>query len=239
MCVLLTPTHLSCQALVLSPREAFESVSDDELVRLAAAKMKAARQNGYIGSVLSAVSPAMDPLRPCIQQSGEPHFLGIATLLGISPASSGWDLQAFVENNPLGSDNDAMMALQMLAVEYDEGGVNERFTSIIQGTVCIIGCASKMMQRAAQALGFDVPTGGSIGKLDCHIGGVPGSCSEASACVRYSPTAHSDFQFACLAPDDIVTLNGRHLTPADGCVPLQNGDICSVGARVFSFIVAV
>lgn len=158
-------------------------------------------------------------------------------LIGLSPSTFGWDLQDFVESSQLRSEQDVMAALQLLAVEYDDDGVNEKFRSVVQGTICVIGSADKITQQMSISLGLgSVPLGGSVGKLDCHIGGVPGSCSERAACIRYAPTACSRFQFSCLSRDDIVTLNGRRITPEMGSFPLVDEDICSVGARVFVFV---
>jgi len=82
--------------------------------------------------------------------------------------------------------------------------------------------------------------GGAVGKLDCHIGGVPGSCSEISACIRFTPCSKSDYKISCMAYDGIVTVNGKRvLAREEGDIPLQSGYIVSVGARVFSFITAV
>jgi hypothetical protein len=220
----------------------FESVADDDLLNLVSQKIKSARENGYIGSARSSIAPAIESIRPCLpmKSKGESRHLGIAMLMGISATSCGWDLQGFVEDSLLDSEHDTMSALQLLAVEYDDDGVNEKFASIIQGTVCAIGCADSKTQQAYRDLGFGtVPLGGTVGRLDCHIGGVPGSCSEVSACIQYAPTADSEFQIACMAYEDVVTVNGKRVTRDDGAAPLRNGDICSVGARVFSFIVAV
>ena len=220
----------------------FEKVSDSDLVAVASRNLNAAKGNGYVGSVSSATPPATESLRPALplEQGAEARSLGIALLLGISPTASGWDLQGFVEDSDLASEHDAITALQLLAVEYDEDGVNEKFTSIMTGHVCVIGCAGRKTQQAYQHLGLGtVPLGGAVGKLDCHVGGVPGSCSEVSACIRYAPTSSSDFQIACMASEDTVTVNGERLLHKHGSIPLRNGDVCSVGARVFSFIVAV
>ena len=110
-------------------------------------------------------------------------------LLGLSPSMYGWDLQEFVESCQLNSEEDVMLALQLLAVEYDDDGTNEKFRSLMQGSVCTIGSASKTTQLMYRKLGLGmVPLGGYVGKLDCHIGGTPGSCSERAALIRYKPT---------------------------------------------------
>jgi hypothetical protein len=156
-------------------------------------------------------------------------------LLGLPPSLFGWDLQDSVALNEYTSEQDTMAALQLLAVEYDEDGVNEKFRAIMQGSVCVIGSAS---QKIYEMLGLGrVPIGGVCGRTDCHIGGAPGSCSDTAACIRYYPTEISKFQFTCLSETDLVTLNGQRLTAEAGWFPLDNEDICSVGGRVFTFIV--
>lgn len=228
------------QAPILSRRENFEDIDDSELTASAAQKIKAARDARYSCAVSLSICPATAELRPClpVETSGE-LIVGCAMLMGVSPSSCGWDLQGFVEANQLESENETMTALQLLAVEYDEDGVNEKFTCVMQGTLCVIGCADRKSQQAYQSLGLgSPPIGGTVGKIDCHIGGFPGSCSEISACIRYDPCSESDFKIICLALNDIVTVNGKRLSREDGYVALRNGDICSVGARVFSFVQA-
>jgi hypothetical protein len=132
-----------------------------------------------------------------------------------------------------------MMAIQMLAVEYDDDGVNEKFSTVMQGSFCIVGRASDGLQRAYKTLGLGaIPLGGSAGKLDCHIGGIPGSCGESAACIRRSATADCPFRLSCLSEDDVVTLNGQRIAVESGSVPLFGDDVISVGARVFAFVPA-
>ena len=176
-----------------------------------------------------------------VKSASKTPCLGTALLLGISPTSSGLDLQGFIEASQLGMKHDATTALQLLAVEYGDCGVHDKFTSIVQGTVCVIGCANKKTQEAYRHLGLEtVPVGGAVGKLDCHFGGVPGSCSEISACICFAPCSEIDYKISCMAYDGIVTVNGKRvLAREEGDIPLQSGYIVSVGARVFSFITAV
>lgn len=219
----------------MSPRDSFDGKNDHDLMNIAAQKMIAARNAAYCASI-SAIAPsaAFESLRPCIPISGSAAPIGGVMLLGLPPSLFGWDLQDFVEANELTSEQETMAALQLLAVEYDEDGVNENFKCVIQGTQCTIGSAS---QKIYESLGLGrVPIGGVCGRTDCHIGGVPGSCSETAACIRYLPTQASDFQLSCLSNYDIVTLNGRRIMPETGSFPLFNEDICAVGARVFVFI---
>lgn len=226
---------LKCQ--ILAPRDVFERKTDAELSSMAASRLIAARKAFYCASIPSkAPSSAIEEFRPCIPIPSGMSIgpIGGAMLLGLTPSFYGWDLQDFVESNDIPSEQDKMEALQLLAVEYDDDGINEKFKCIMQGTVCIIGCAS---QKMYEELGLGkVPIGGVCGRTDCHIGGVPGSCSETSACIRYEPTDISDFQFSCLSSDDIVTLNGQRIMPDIGSFPLFNEDICTVGARVFTFL---
>lgn len=226
------------RATILSRYSLFETLDDLELMAIAAKRLKGARASAYISSPDAAMSPASPVLRPCLPIDST-HRVGIAMLIGLSPTSSGWDLQSFVDANGLSSRDHCLTALQLLAVEYDEDGANEKFISVIQGTVCVIGCANQKTRQAYQRLGLgSLPVGGTVGRIDCHIGGVPATCSESSACIRFAPTPESDFQMSCLAPGDVVTVNGRRLNQYEGSVPLRSGDICSVGARVFSFVVA-
>jgi hypothetical protein len=201
-------------------------MGEKDLMAIAAQRIQAARGGTFTG--------AKSFLRPCIPLSSQgPPRLGGAMLVGLPPSLFGWDLQDFVGSNELTSEQD-MEALQLLAVEYDEDGVNEKFKTILQGTLCIIGSAS---QKTYESLGLGrVPVGGVCGKNDCHIGGVPGCCSETAACIRYFPTAISHFQFICMSDSDVVIMNGRRLTKKTGWLPLSNEDICVVGGRVFAFI---
>jgi hypothetical protein len=220
---------------MMLPRDSFDGKNDHELLNIAVQKIVAARNAAYHASVsVIAPSAAVESLRPCIPVSGSAAPIGGVMLVGLPPSLFGWDLQDFVESKELTSEQDTMAALQLLAVEYDEDGVNENFKCVIQGTFCTIGSAS---QKVYESLGFGrVPIGGVCGRTDCHIGGVPGSCSETAACIRYLPSQASDFRLSCLSHDDIVTLNGRRITPDAGSFPLLNEDICAVGARVFVFI---
>jgi hypothetical protein len=223
------------RATILYRHGQFETLDDLELMAIAAKRLKGARDVLYNGSLMSLAPPVS---RPCLPEQST-NRAGIAMLVGLSPASCGWDLQAFVDTNGIRSKEYLMTAIQLLVVDYDEDGANEKFISVIQGTVSVIGCANQKTQQAYQRLGLGVPPiGGTIGRIDCHIGGAPATCSESSACIRFAPTHESDFQMSCLTADDVVSVNGRRLSHDEGSVPLCNGDICSVGARVFSFVVA-
>jgi hypothetical protein len=78
--------------------------------------------------------------------------------------------------------------------------------------------------------------GGTIGDIDCNIGGAPNSCSESAAMIQHLPTAASEFQLLANNDDDVVTLNGKRISVGMGSFPLFNEDICTVGSRVFVFL---
>ncbi len=61
-------------------------------------------------------------LRPCIPLSSslDSAPVGGAMLLGLSPSHFGWDLEDFVSTCELNSEQYTMIALKMLAVEYDD-----------------------------------------------------------------------------------------------------------------------
>jgi hypothetical protein len=220
---------------ILGPRDSLENLSDSELQALTAVRIQAVRKSSYcLDGYDNCPAPAIESVRCClpILDSRGIRPVGAAMLMGI-PATLSWSLQAFIHANGLESD-ESMTAVQMLAVEYDEGGVNEGFRSIMQGNVCIIGQANKRLLRHFRELGGgSAPVGCSIGELDCHIGGVPGTCSSRAACIRYTG---NEFQLACLNDKDIVTLNGKRITTEMKGLTLLNNDICSVGPRVFVFI---
>lgn len=227
----------------MSPPESFDGMDDSELMKMASMRLVSARELEYRASeALTSFSGVERSLRPCIPvapvvSSSVTHPVGGAMLLGLAPSFFGWDPEDFIARCELKSEQDTMTAIQMLAVEYDDGGTNTNFQTMVQSSVCVIGNATTSTQRLYKSLGLgSVPLGGSVGKLDCHIGGVPGSCSEKAACITHSPTTISEFQFACLSTADMVTLNGKRITAEMGCFPLYNEDVCTVGARVFVFL---
>ena len=203
---------------------------------MAANRIAAAQEKAYCVADYRTPSTVESWFRPCIPiNAPSTPPIGAAMLIGLSPAWFGWDLQEFVSSQD--TVYDPITAIQMLAVEYDEDGVNEKFQCVIQGTRTIIGRASEVTQSAYKSLGLgQAPLGGAIGKIDCHIGGVPKSCGEYAACIRYAPGEQSDFYIGCLSDDDIVTVNGQRVIPSSGSVPLSDEDVCTVGPRVFAFV---
>lgn len=220
------------KAQVLGPREKYASLSDAYLRIIAARRLHDARKGLYnLSDGDTFPSSGIEPVRPClpVASSGVDYPIGAALLLGI-PARLVWSLTDFLAEREIEND---VSVVQMLAVEYDDEGVNERFRSVMQGSVCIIGQASKRMLRQFQEIGGGaVGLGCGVGELDCHIGGAPGTCSPRAACVRYDGIV---FRLSCMNGRDIVTLNGEKVRSGEGVILFHN-DIISVGPRVFAFV---
>jgi hypothetical protein len=124
----------------------------------------------------------------------------------------------------------------LLALIRSECSLNTRFKTLIQETPCFIGKASQVPEQAAATPGlFEIDIGGAIGAIDCNIGGIDGSCSEIASCISYCHRK-KEFMFFSCTEDDIVTLNGIRLKSSMGRLTIKNGDVCSVGSRVFMFI---
>ena len=228
------------KAQMLTPRKAFEGNTDTQLLSSVRDRLLAAKRLGYgvlDGDPASFVQPEF---RPCYPHNSS--FLsmamnkGGALLVGLAPSLFGWVVETFVPTCDFESDSHETRSVDALTQEYDSGGYNESFRSVIQGTVCVIGRASAAKETACAELGLDVTIGSTIGDLDCHVGGVRGSCGESAATIQHSPTSTSDFQFMANNNTDLVTLNGKRIFANMGSFPLFNEDICSVGARVFVFL---
>ena len=227
------------KAHVLAPR--FDDVLDLELVESAARKLSAARHSSYCVSVDHDLVSVQETLRPCIPlaASNPPQVKCAAVLVGLSPSLFEWDLHSFVTSHCDVSKLDVMTSIQMLAVEYDEEGMNEKFSSAIQGSVTVLGRANETTAQAYRSLGLGaLPIGGSVGRIDCHVGGVLGSCSESAACITFSRqnSETSTFMLSCLSSSDTVTLNGQKISVDMGHQPLFNEDVISVGARVMTIL---
>ena len=230
--------HHVHQAVVLAPRAQFAELSDSELAEKAAARLIAARELNYCITELPIPAPVHFEFRPCAPVLSSPETLsGGAMLLGLSSLSFGWHTQAYLANRYFESDSEANEASSALVAQYGEGGHNESFRTMIQGTTTIIGCASSRSQRVFKSLGLGIPpAGGPVGSIDCHIGGSSKCCSETSASIRYVPTSSGDFQFSALSDDDFITMNGQRITPEMGSFPLFNEDVLTIGPRVFAFL---
>lgn len=226
------------KSISLAPCPQFAAISDVALGHLAAHRLVSARDMNYCLTDIQIPAPVDFKFRPCVPLESKAGDLeGGAMLLGVKPSHFGWNVDSILSKQFFTSDKEASQAASVLAADYDENGLNEKFCTLIQGTVTIIGCASSRMLRAYAALGLKTPpVGGPIGPIDCNVGGSSKCCSEIAALIRFVPTKHGDFQFSVLSSDDLITLNGQRITPELGSFPLFNEDICTVGSRVFVFL---
>jgi hypothetical protein len=229
---------VSFQVPILGPRDSFKAMGDEELEKMASTRITAFRKRDYVASDNPGQSPNDEGLHTCmpVKAGAKQVPSGGAMLLGVSSISFGWNVTDYIASQYFDSSEREETATSALTDEYDSDGYNERFRTVIQGTICVIGRSSKVAERFHSTLVGDVEIGGSVGKLDCNIGGTMRSCSEAAALIRYFPTTSSSFQFSTIAEDDLVTLNGQRITTSMGSFPLFNEDVCTVGARVFVFL---
>lgn len=183
-------------------------------------------------------APMVQEIRPCAPVQADKTTSGTAMLFGLSAGLFGWDVQSFISSCHFESIEESDEMCSLLEDEYEYEGTNELFRTVMQGSVCVIGRAGRNFERASEALGLgSVPLGGTVGDLDCNIGGINGSCSEAAAVIQHSPAGGSDFQFSAFTETkDVVTLNGQRINGNMGSFPLFNEDVCTVGARVFVFL---
>lgn len=226
----------AARAWSLAPREQYFVQSDAGLVEAAAPRIAAARKVNY--SVADPGHPAAvdDMLRPCINDTPGTQT-GAALLLGLSSALFEWSVDVFVSSRVFDSIAQEGDATCHLTAEFGEEGFNEFFHTLLQGPLTVVGNPGPATRKAHKHLGLGrIPIGSAVGEIDCSIGGTMLSCSETAASIRYAPTTAGEFQLNALNDDDIVTLNGRRITPGMGSFPLFHEDICTVGARVFVFL---
>lgn len=218
------------RALILGHSQELVSEPDAQLAREAGVTVKWKKKAFSRETLFDLV----EHLKPSVEAPGsvDQEFEAWAFLLGLRASMFEWDAMSVLNRSGLRSQ-DLDVARQKLAVEYDDGGLNDRFRSCMLGWVCIIGLASPETENSYEALGLgSPPLGGTIGMIDCHIGGAAGSCGENAACIRFDGYI---YQILCLAAHEIVSVNGKRLFPENGFVELNDGDICSVGCRVFLF----
>ena len=177
---------------------------------------------------------------------------GCALLLGLSSDDFGWKIESFIQNahHIVGNNHEKDSLNYALQSEFGEDGMNTRFQTIIKGFPCIIGKAAKYLEEAASTLGFyGAGLGGTIGDVDCNIGGMDGTCSEMAAIISYDPNKNSFQLSACGSGklggmvdgeegDDLISVNGIRLDSSKQSMEIGNGSICSVGSRIFMFILA-
>ena len=229
------------RASILAPVPKFAAMNDDQLVKEAAARMVAARLVNYCVTEVSLPAPIHMDFRPCVplKEELEEQMGGGALLVGINPSLFGWSIDSIVSKQYFGSDNERRKATEALTEEFGEDGLNQHFQSLVQGSTTVIGCASSRMKRVYSLLGMgSPPIGGPIGPIDCNTGGNSKCCSETAACIRFVPTETGDFQLSALS-SDLITMNGQRITPEMGSFPLFNEDICTIGSRVFLFLLPV
>jgi hypothetical protein len=224
------------RAVALAPRNVFIESSDIELAGAVAKRLVAVRGLHYVITDMMAPAPVMSDFRPCTPVSALPTpLMGGAMLLGLSPSLFAWTRETRSAGWNLSSS--AKEAEEALDLEFGLQGNNEIFKTLVQGNLTIIGCASFRTQRVYASFNAgSPPLGGAVGSIDCHVGGNPKACSESAAAIRYIPTSTSGFQFSALSDDDVVTMNGKRITPEMGSFPLFNEDVCTVGPRVFAFL---
>lgn len=224
----------------LAPRKAFETMSDSDLIQAASARIQAARS--LRNNTIEAQQPQQVPmhLRSCAAMASVLDWTppGAAMLMGLSPLLFGWKTDTFLSSQQFETTQASEQAAIALGDEYGINQYNDSFRTIVQGTVCVLGRASERMERAWDRLmGFGpVPLGTTVGELDCNIGGLMGSCSEGAATIAFCPSGGSSFQFCANNDTDMVTLNGKRIKASTGSFPLFNEDVCTVGARVFVFL---
>ena len=231
-------TKSATRAVALATRNAFDESSDIELAGATAKRLVAARGLHYFVTDIPAPAPLVSDFRPCIPIASLPTGLtGGAILLGLSPSLFGWTVETYLASQDFASNDGAKKVEEALHSEFGLQGDNGNFKTLVQGTLTIMGCASFRTQRVYSLFkAGSPPVGGAVGSIDCHIGGSPNACSESAAAIRYLPTSTSAFQFSALSDDDLVTMNGKQITPEMGAFPLFNEDVCTVGPRVFVFL---
>jgi len=172
----------------------------------------------------------------CISVAGLPQSslpTACAMLVGLGSDECAWRPEDFVDSIKFSVQIDDEF---LLALIRSECSLNTRFKTLVQGVPCFIGKASQLLEQAAATLGlFGIDVGGTIGVVDCNIGGIGGSCGEIASCISYS-FRRKEFMFFSCTEHDIVTLNGMRLKSSMGQQAVKNGDVCSVGSRVFMFI---
>jgi hypothetical protein len=225
------------KATILAPVPQFELMSDDELTREAVMRIIAARDANYCITDVPLPAPIHFDFRPCVPlPSKTEDQMGGAMLLGLNPSLFGWNIDSIVNKQYFGSDIERSNATTALTAEFGQDGLNQHFRSLVQGRTTVIGCASSRMKRVYASFGMgSPPIGGPIGTIDCNTGGNSKCCSETAACIRYVPTYTGDFQLSALS-SDLITMNGQKITPEMGSFPLFNEDICTIGSRVFVFL---
>ena len=225
------------KATILAPIPKFADMGDEELMKEAAVRIVAARSVNYCVTEVQLPAPIHVDFRPCVpRRTGLYHQMGCALLVGLDPHLFGWDIDSVLAKQYFGSDAERKNASRALVEEFGSDGLNQRFRCLVQGSTTVLGCAGSHTKRVYASLGLgSPPIGGPVGRIDCNTGGESRCCGETAACIRYVPTDTGDFQFSALS-SDLITMNGQRITPEMGSFPLFNEDICTIGSRVFVFL---
>jgi len=213
--------------------------NDKELVRVSKEKIIAWSERRLLASNSMSTFKPIGSSNICIPvdnfSSKIPH--GCAMLVGLSSADFSWSIDDFFHSARHLLSKEPQAALSTLRREFGVDGYNALFRSVIQYPPCLIGRAGAKIEKASSSIGLgNVVIGGTIGGIDCHVGGIDGSCSEIAGCISFSLTENS-FQFSSCNNDDIVTLNGKQIKSSMGTFLIQNEAVLSVGSRVFMFFV--
>jgi len=215
------------------------NIDDNGLNQKASDKIVAAREIRMQGSSILSSLKSVGNNNICIpvHQHATKFPYGCLILVGLSADDFGFDVDNFFESARHMMPDEPLTSSNSLRNEYGSDGSNIAFRSVVHGAPCFIGRAGRDIEKAVSSIGFPtIEIGGSIGDIDCNIGGINGSCNEIAACISFSVSKES-FQISACNNDDIVTLNGEQINSSMGCLPIRNEAICSVGCRVFMVVI--
>ncbi len=142
-------------------------------------------------------------------------------LLGLNAIEFGWSTDFFISMCAGSIGNLTAAITSLLKVQFGDGGENSSFKEMIKTLPVVLGARGGGKQKGTF--------------VDCDVRGPIRTCSTFAAKIDYASPGEG-FQLSCCNEDDIVTLNAHRITSRMGPIPIKSGDICSVGARVFLFL---
>lgn len=145
-------------------------------------------------------------------------------LLGLNSTDFGWSPDFFVSMCADSIGNLTAAITSLLNVQFGDGGENTSFKEMIRAMPAILGSRGGGKQKGTF--------------IDCDVRGPIRTCSSFAAKIEYSSPSEG-FQLSCCNDDDIVTLNAHRITKVMGSCTIKSGDVCSVGARVFLFLLPI
>lgn len=160
--------------------------------------------------------------QPVDKETLQSKVSGIALFFGIRAVDFDWKF----------NHSDRIDLKNMITAEYGPNGYNEQFASILRSNECVFGLPSKEYLENGTNINLSMEIGGSIGDVDCAVGGPENSCSPCAARL----TRTGDFHIAPLNEKDTVSLNGTKLSFHSSPKIIRHGDVISIGPRVFVFI---